>query len=188
MKCISFWCQAYSVIKQFSPVVGSFSEIVFNSISQARVWSALLLWFLTDANTCLWYRERAVERRGEEKAHHGSPAGCWSSCLSTTSAQVILYPTLWGSLSPMPAYKGSGDWQTGRSPQRGPLKWAARATIQGEDRAWDLVLLIAPQHSKARGPRAQSNQSYLVHSVLQEALGSKNRSRWQKGFNLAKQL
>lgn len=51
--CVSFWHEAYSIIKPSS--VGSFSELadfVFNCISPARVCSAFLLWFPRDTKAC----------------------------------------------------------------------------------------------------------------------------------------
>lgn len=108
MKCISFWCQAYSVIKHFSPIfVGSFSEIVFNSVSPAGVWSALL-WFLIDAKTYLWYRERGVERRGEEKVHCGTLMGAGVPALAPPLPRSLYIPHFGEASHQCPPKKAQG--------------------------------------------------------------------------------
>lgn len=91
--CVSFWYEAYSIIKLSS--AGSFSELadfVFNCISPARVCSAFLPWFPRDTKACCGAENRETLGRGREKApmgpwwmpallpsYHLSPKGCSTS-------------------------------------------------------------------------------------------------------------
>lgn len=153
--CVSFWYEAYSIIKLSS--AGSFSELanfVFNCISPARVCSTFLPWFPRDTKACCGAENRETLGRGREKApmgpwwmpvllplYHLSPKGCSTSFALGKPLTNVCLKRLGGLENRKEGHLNSGK------PSR-----AAGATIQGEDGGRGLALFTEPQPNATRGP------------------------------------
>ena len=119
-----------------------------------------------------------------------APDGCWCTCLSTTSSlQVTLHPTLWGSFSPTgdstSAQGDSEGWWTGRSPQRRESQMEGRGSGHNSGQGqWVGLGFIHETPTPHNWGLSSQIKSVLVDPFcLRRYPGTQNRLRWQKGFD-----